>query len=153
MKRTDVEQGLIELIQATSLRQELRTLEIYDQTMIDAKGDLVVVMPAVLLVPGTQEFLKADVSGYTYEQDMFFNLLVAASNYRSAAARRQGGLGAIGVNEMLDILRDGLRGLNPIPSIYAGARIFLVREDPQPELGPACVYSLTFRVGGFMEKV
>jgi hypothetical protein len=151
MKRTDLEEGILELIAETPLAQELRTLEIFDHSKLDNEGQLIVVTPAVLLVPGAGEFKKADIYGYTYDQDVYYSLLVAATNYRSPASRRESNLGEIGVNEMLDQLQDSLRGKNPIAGISTGARIFLVSVEAQPDLGPCTVYSLTFRVGDFLQ--
>ena len=153
MKRSDVEDGVLALIAASSLGPVLQhgTLEIFDDSKIDNEGQIIVITPAVLLVPGTNKFAQTDVYGYTYGQQMFFTLLVAAQNYRSPESRRQGEAGVLGVNQMLETLKDALRGQNPVPAIYSGARIVLVQEDPEPEIGPGTVYSLTVRVIGTLE--
>lgn len=155
MKRSDVEEGLLDLIRNSPLGPELlhaSGLEIYDERKVDENGQLAAVTPFVWLVPGMQEFKKADIYGSTNEQDMFVSFLVGATNYRSPAARRQGELGGeIGVNEMLDLVKDAIRGQNPIPSIDPGARVHLVLEKPFPDVGPGCVYELTVRVGSFLQ--
>ncbi len=160
MNRSDVEDKLLDLIAQSDLGPDLETVELYDEKMVSksSEGDaqIQVVTPAVLLIPGSEEFKASDLYGISYDdQDYYCSLMIAATNYRSAEARRHGGEGDIGVNEIMERLRDLLRGLNLTTGDRAPGepRCFLVRADPNPDFEGMTVYDLVVRITGVLQPI
>jgi len=153
MKRTDVENGILDLIKNSQLASDLgrATIDFYDDSKINEQYQLMVARPAILVYSGDQDFESEDIYGYTYLQDLRVQLLVCVENYRGAKERRQGDGVALGANDVLDGLKDALRGQNPIATASTGARIFLLNEVAVPEVGPGVTFVMNLKVTDFMQ--
>ena len=159
MTRTEAEQALLDLINTSAIRQSLATdVDILDAEKFGADSQLLIDPPFILMRPLRFEYVgenkrPGDIYGTTYgDTDFYVGFLIGARNYRSPQDRLHGGVGDVGVNELLSGLEELLRGVNLSTSNRAPGvpRVFLVKSESEEDAEGVTVYSLTVRVVGLI---
>jgi hypothetical protein len=157
MNRILAEDGIRDLIAASSLGPLLTTLEVTDGTtaVISEENQLLLVPPAVVIAPSAVVHSGADLYGRTGATETYLSIILAGFNYRGGEARNHGDEldpDGLGVYQMAEIVRDALRGKNAYSTSDDPAnRIFLEREEPGPWVSGGVVYTLTVKIRGQLQ--
>lgn len=160
MTITEAEEALLDLINTSAVRQKLAAdCDIFDNTKLSEDSQLLVDAPFVLMVPMKMDFVPpnkrpSDYTGISYDDtELHIGFLVGARNYRSPAERVLGGVGDVGVNELMADLVELLRGVclaTGDKTVGRIPRVFLVGWERQEDAEGLTVYSLTVRVVGLV---
>jgi hypothetical protein len=124
MKLAEVEDALLTAIRTAPVLSYLRTVEPVSERFFDfARGDFIVVPPAVLSFFLAGPLRSRDLTARTYDYNPRFLLFTVARNLRGAAEEKLGGPGSeIGVYQVLHDLK----------TLLAGARLALAGGGSQP---------------------
>lgn len=125
MKLAEIEDALLDTVKTAAALNYLRTVETISERSFDfARGDFVVVPPAVLSFFITGDLSSRDLQGRTYSYAPRFLLFALASNLRGVAEEKKGGptSGEIGAYKILHDLKTTL----------AGKRLTLASSSFQP---------------------
>lgn len=125
MKLADIEDALLETLKQSPSLHYLKTVgTISSRTFDQARGDFLVVPPAVLSFFSASELRSRDLARRTYSYDPRFLLFAVARNLRGAAEEKLGGpaVGEIGAYQILHDLKATL----------AGARLALPASASEP---------------------
>ena len=124
MKLAEVEDALLTSIRTAPALSYLRTVEPVSERSFDfARGDFIVVPPAVLSFFLAGPLRARDLAARTYDYNPRFLLFAVARNLRGVAEEKLGGPGSeVGVYQVLHDLK----------SVLAGARLALAGGGSLP---------------------
>ena len=152
MKLAELESTLLEAIRTAPALSYLRTVEPVSERSFDfARGDFIVVPPAVLTFFLAAGLRSRDLSARTYDYNPRFLLFAVASNLRGPAAEKLGGpvAGEIGVYQLLDDLKASLAGARlTLPTAGFEPQVELAAESLEAFTPDFSVYSLEILIRG-----
>lgn len=152
MKLAEVESALLDSIRATPALSYLRTIEPVSERSFDfARGDFVVVPPAVLTFFLAGALRSRDLSARTYDYNPRFLLFAIAPNLRGVVEEKLGGpvAGEIGVYQLLDDLKAALAGRRLVlPTAGFDPQVELAAESLEAFTPEFSVYSLEILIHG-----
>jgi hypothetical protein len=124
MKLAELEDALLNAVRTAPALSYLRTVEPVSERSFDfARGDFIVVPPAVLSFFLAAPLRARDLSARTYDYNPRFLLFAVARNLRGVAEEKLGGPGGeVGAYQVLYDLK----------TVLAGARLALAGGGPQP---------------------
>jgi len=158
MTRTEAEEALLDLINASTVRQKIAAdCDFLDATKL-SDTDQLIEPPFILMRPLRFEYVPqnkrpSDLYGITYDDtEYFIGFMLGARNYHGMRERLHGDGGEVGVNELLAGLEELLRGVNlstgdRTPGV---PRVFLVNSEFEEDTDSITVYSLTVRIVGLV---
>ncbi len=152
MKLAQLESALLDTLRAEPTLNYLRTLEPVGERSLDfARGQFIVVPPAVLSFFLAGVLRSRDLSARTYDYQPRFLLFAVARNLRGAAAEKSGGPGTdeIGAYELLDDLKAALAGRRlATPEGGSPPQVELAGEQLEAFTAVYSVYSLEVTLRG-----
>ncbi|MFQ5927627.1 MAG: phage protein Gp37 [Terriglobia bacterium] len=113
MKLAEIEDALLDTVKTATALNYLRTVETISERNFDfARGDFVVVPPAVLSFFVASEVSTRDLQRQTYSYNPRFLFFAVARNLRGVAEEKKGGPGAseVGAYQILHDLKTTLAG-------------------------------------------
>lgn len=125
MKLAEIEDALLDALRTAPALSYLRTVEPVSERSFDfARGDFIVLPPAVLSFFLAAPLRSRDLSARTYDYNPRFLLFAVARNLRGVAEEKRGGpvAGEVGAYQVLHDLKTTL----------AGARLALAGGGAQP---------------------
>ena len=152
MKLAELESALLDALRTAPALSYLRTVEPVSERSFDfARGDFIVVPPAVLSFFLASGLRSRDLSARTYDYNPRFLLFAVASNLRGAAEEKLGGpvAGEIGVYQLLDDLKASLAGARlTLPTAGFEPQVELAAESLEAFTPDFSVYSLEILIRG-----
>jgi len=151
MKLADSETALLDLIRTAPALAYLRTVEPVSERSFDfARGDFIVIPPAVLSFFLAAPLRARDLTARTYDYNPRFLLFAVARNLRGSAEEKLGGPGSeVGAYRILHDLKTALAGARlPLASGGSQPLVELAAEQLEAFTADFSVYSLEISTRG-----
>lgn len=152
MKLAEIEDALLHILRTAPALDYLRSVEPISERSFDfARGDFVVVPPAVLSFFLTSELTSRDLQRTTYNYIPRFLLFAVARNLRGIEEEKLGGpaAGEIGAYQILHDLKTTLAGLRlTLPGASAQPVVELAGEALEAFTADFSVYALELILRG-----
>jgi len=152
MKLAEIEDALLDALRTAPVLSYLRTVEPVSERSFDfARGDFIVVPPAVLSFFLAGPLRSRDLTARTYDYNPRLLLFAVARNLRGVAEEKLGGpaAGEIGAYQLLDDLKAALAGLRlTLASGGFQPQVELAAEQLEAFTPNFSVYSLEVAVRG-----
>jgi len=152
MKLAELESALLNTLRTAPALSYLRTVEPVSERSFDfARGDFIVVPPAVLTFFLAAGLRSRDLSARTYDYNPRFLLFAVASNLRGAAEEKLGGpvTGEVGAYQILHDLKTLLAGARlALPGGGGLPVVELAAESLEAFTPDFSVYSLEILIRG-----
>ncbi|NIQ92894.1 MAG: DUF1834 family protein [Desulfuromonadales bacterium] len=151
MKLAELEDALLAAIRSASALSYLRTVEpVSDRSLDLARGNFLVVPPAVLSFFASSQLRSRDLAARTYDYTPRLLLFAVARNLRGAREEKLGGPpGEIGAYRLLDDLKAALAGARlPLPGSSFQPVVELAGEQLESFTPDFSAYSLELLIRG-----
>jgi hypothetical protein len=152
MKLAELESALLESMRTAPALSYLRTVEPVSERSFDfARGDFVVVPPAVLSFFLAGALRSRDLSARTYDYHPRFLLFAVARNLRGVAEEKLGGpvAGEVGAYQILHDLKSTLAGARLAAGGGSSLPLVELAAEQLEAFTPECsVYSLEILIRG-----